>query len=100
MSQNVKEFPKETKYLVVYTEYERGFGSKDDAMTCHTDYDASLKEADECNSKNTEKRVPDYYVVARVISDPKEFRFYRSLLPDIKEMKIKSSNDNTLKPGF
>jgi hypothetical protein len=43
MSQNVKEFPKETKYLVVYTEYERGFGSKDDAMTCHTDYDAALK---------------------------------------------------------
>lgn len=51
-------------------EYERGWGSKiDDYMVCLTTEDAK-KFVAEFNSKNTEKDVPDWYMVAESSFSP------------------------------
>lgn len=69
-----------TKYIVVLTEYERGWGSKDfHAVECETLDQAIAREA-ETNSQNNEPTVPDYYIVARIETDPRKFAYYEKLL--------------------
>ena len=69
-----------TTCIVVFTEYERGWGSKDFHAREYDDLEKAKNAAFEENSKNNLPVVPDYYIVARVVSDPTQFHFYESLL--------------------
>lgn len=71
---------KPTKCLVVYTEYERGWGNKDFHAVEYDDLEKAKNVALEENGKNNLPYVPDYYVVARVVSDPSQFHHYEKLL--------------------
>ena len=69
-----------TNYIVVLTEYERGWGSKDfHAVECET-LDQAIAHETETNSHNTKPTVPDYYIVARIETDPRKFSNYERLL--------------------
>lgn len=71
---------KTTRCLVVYTEYERGWGSKEFLAVEYDNLEDAKKTALEENSKNNLPVAPDYYIVARVVSDPEQFHHYEKLL--------------------
>lgn len=51
---------------VLYTEYERGWGSKVFLVEYFADINEAQDEANKVNSKNTAKSAPDYYITAEV----------------------------------
>jgi hypothetical protein len=71
---------KTTKCLVVFTEYERGWGNKDFMVVEHDDIEVAKRSVLEENSKNNLPYVPDYYIVARLVSDPSQFKYYEKLI--------------------
>lgn len=71
---------KTTKCLVVYTEYERGWGNKDFHAVEYDNLEKAQKVALEENSKNNLPVVPDYYIVARVVTDHAQFHHYEKLM--------------------
>lgn len=54
------------KYKVIFTEYERGWGQRDE-VSYYDSYDEAMKEVQACNSDNTETIVPDWYMTARFV---------------------------------
>ena len=71
---------KNTRYLVVLSEYERGWGSKDFVAHEYEEYAPAKAYADSVNAENNLPVVPDYYINARVVTNPEEFKQYESLL--------------------
>lgn len=71
---------KTTRYLVVLREYERGWGSKDFVAHEYTDYESAKAYADSVNAENNLPVAPDYYINARVVTNPEEIKNYESLL--------------------
>lgn len=71
--------PITTRFMAVLTEYERGWGSKDFHAVKFDDYGKAKAYVDGTNAKNTEAKVPDWYCVARLITDPAEFHRYERL---------------------
>jgi hypothetical protein len=69
-----------TRHLVVLREYERGWGSKDFSASEFKDLDSASAYATSINAENTAKIAPDYYINARVVSNPAEFSNYEHLL--------------------
>jgi hypothetical protein len=53
-----------TKVFIM--EYERGWGSRVDEVKEFPTREEAVKFANEFNSRNTEKVVPDWYMVAEV----------------------------------
>ena len=75
-----KKFKETTNYLVVLREHERGWGASDFAVhEFETFKEAKADEAD-INSENTAPTAPDYYIQARVITNPDEFHYYERFL--------------------
>ena len=79
------------RFLVVLREHERGWGQKD----FHADGFETLVEAEkscyEVNSQNTAPNAPDYYIQARIITDPREFHLYESYMnsePNSDNLKL------------
>lgn len=68
------------RYLVVLREYERGWGSKDFTACEFSELEEATAYATSVNAENNLPVVPDYYITARVITNPAEFENYRSLL--------------------
>ena len=52
------------KYTVNLLEYERGWGSRLDAVETFDTYEEAKKYKDDFNAKNTEEVVPDWYMIA------------------------------------
>lgn len=69
----------DVRYMAVLTEYERGWGSKDFHAVKFDDYTKAKAYVDGENAKNNEPKVPDWYCVARLITDPAEFHLYERL---------------------
>lgn len=69
-----------TRYLVVLREYERGWGSKDFVAHEYDDYESAREYANSVNAENNLDYVPDYYINARIITNPQEFRIYEDLV--------------------
>ena len=66
------------KHVVVLTEYERGWGSREFIARAHkTKVDAD-RYVHEVNSKNTSPTAPEYYIKAAYIGDMEE-REYKSI---------------------
>jgi hypothetical protein len=68
------------RYLVVETEYERGWGSRDFAAKEFDCLESAKSYVDSVNAENTLPVVPDYYIVARLITDPRLIQKYSELL--------------------
>jgi hypothetical protein len=67
-------------YIVVETEYERGWGSRD---LCAKEFDcvnAAQLYVRSVNAQNTQNTAPDWYIAARLISDPQEIQYYKKML--------------------
>lgn len=78
-----------TAVKVPVWEHERGWGSKiDDYMVCLSVADAH-KFAEEFNAKNTEEKVPDWYMRAEVATYPID-------LEDKQYNKIKSQKNKRM----
>lgn len=69
-----------TKYMVVLREYERGWGSNDFVAHEYEDRDSAVAYVSSVNAENNLPTVPDYYITARLIEDPAEFKHYERLL--------------------
>jgi hypothetical protein len=69
-----------TNYLVVLREYERGYGSKDFHAEEYAQYSEAKAFCDLVNSENTASTAPDYYIQARIITNPEEFGQYERYL--------------------
>jgi len=69
-----------TNYLVVLREYERGWGSKDFHAKQFTEYSDAKAYYTEVNSRNTAPSAPDYYIQARIETDPENFNTYERYL--------------------
>ena len=59
--------------MVVLREYERGWGSKDFDATPFYNIENARSRVAEVNNKNTAPSAPDYYIVARLETDPSDF---------------------------
>lgn len=57
------------EYFVVYTELERGWGSKVYHVEGYADLATAQATASEVNAMNCLPQVPDYYVVAELSTD-------------------------------
>lgn len=66
--------------MVVLREYERGWGSKDFTASEFTNFESATAYANSVNAENNLPVVPDYYINARVITNPAEFVQYEDLL--------------------
>ena len=60
------------KFKVNFWEYERGWGSRIDFTETYDTYEKAAQVRDEFNAKNTEKVVPDWYMVAKGPYEVKE----------------------------
>lgn len=69
-----------TRYLVVLREYERGWGSKDFVAREYSTLEEATAYSTSVNAENNLPTVPDYYINARIVSDPEEFSQYERLL--------------------
>lgn len=56
-------------FYVVYTEYERGWGSKDFHAMGFNDKQDALNLINEENSKNTSLTAPEYYIQCSLETD-------------------------------
>ena len=65
--------------IVVLTEYERGWGSKDFDATPYYDLAAAKARVEDVLSKNTASSAPDYYIVASLVTDPESFSKYERI---------------------
>lgn len=54
-------------HLVVQTEYERGWGSKDFVATEYDNESAAKDKVAELNAENNLPTTPDYYIHARYV---------------------------------
>ena len=52
------------KYRIRYTEYERGWGSRNDGFKDFNTLDEAKTAADAFNAQNTAPTAPDWYMVA------------------------------------
>jgi hypothetical protein len=57
------------RWFTVFTEFERGWGSKVFHVEGHATKEAATLSEIKCNSKNTGSHAPDYYIQAEVSTD-------------------------------
>lgn len=76
----MKTLKETTRYLVILTEYERGWDSKDFHAIEFEDFTEAKKCVTDENAKNNLPHTPDYYIVARVETNPDTFKHYTNLL--------------------
>lgn len=62
-------------HVVVWTEYERGWGRKDFMANDYSSKEEALKKVDEENAKNNLPQVPDYYIMTRYVPEMSETEF-------------------------
>lgn len=74
---------KNPKFLVIETESERGWGSKDIGCVGYASKEAADKAAKAVNDLNKEDSAPDYYIYARVVDvldiTPRQLESYLKL---------------------
>lgn len=58
------QIPRPTAHRVDIIEFERGWGSRVDETVYFDNKAEAVKYCDDFNSKNTEKTVPDWYMIA------------------------------------
>jgi hypothetical protein len=68
------------RFLVVLREFERGWGSKDFLAKSFSSYQSAVTFADSVNLENNKRPVPDYYITARIITDPNKFSDFRKIM--------------------
>lgn len=68
------------RYIVVETEYERGWGSRDLCAKEFTCVETAQSYVRSVNAPNTLANVPDWYITARLITDPQQIQYYEKFL--------------------
>lgn len=78
--ENLNQALNGVNYMVILREHEGGWGSKDfHAFGFKTIQEAEAKEK-EVNDKNNLPSAPDYYIKARIETDPRIFYQYERLM--------------------
>lgn len=68
------------RFMVILTEHERGWGAKPFHAEEFDDLAAAEAYEKQVNGENTLPTAPDYYITARIETDPRKFAGYKNLL--------------------
>lgn len=74
--------------MVIYREFERGWGNKVDGATLADSEAEARIIANECNAKNTSPTAPDYYVQAEVITNTSTMLKYADHLSEDNKSRL------------